>query len=66
MRKKERVALRPRHYIHIYVHKMSLATSRMIDPLTTHKILNKRRIKGLVCWTRTSVIALGKDFLMIG
>ena len=52
-----------RHYIHIYVNIMSLATSWMIALLTTHKILNKRRIKGLVYWTQTSVIFIGPGLL---
>ena len=47
MRKKE-LCCDQRHYIHIHVYIMSLATSWMIALLTTHKILNKRRIKGLV------------------
>ena len=31
--------------------------------LTTHKILNKRRIKGLVCRPRSSVIFIGPGLL---
>ena len=55
MRKKE-LCCDQRHYLHIHVYIVSLATSRMIALLATHKILNKRRIKGLVYQTQTSVI----------
>ena len=50
-------------YIHIHVYIISLATSWMIALLTTHKILHKRRIKGLVYWTRSSVIFIGPGLL---
>ena len=60
MRKKE-LCYSQRHYIHIHI--MSLATSWMIALLTTHKILNKRRIKGIVYWTRSSVIFIGPGLL---
>ena len=50
-------------YIHIHVYIMSLASSLMITFLTTHKILNKRRIKGLVYRTRNSVIFIGPGLL---
>ena len=49
-----------RHYIHMYVYIMSLATSWMIALHTTHKILNKRMMKGLVNWTQSSVIGHGQ------
>ena len=62
MRKKE-LCCDQRHYIHIHVDIMSLATSWMIAPLTTHKILNKRRIKGLVYRTLSSVIFIGPGLL---
>ena len=52
-----------RNYIHIHVYIMSLATSWMIALLTTHKILNKRRIKGLVYRTQSSVIFIGPELL---
>ena len=55
-RKKERKTCDQRHYIHIYVYIMSLATRWMIALPTSHKIVSKRRIKGLEYWTRTSVI----------
>ena len=42
---------------------MSLATSWMIALLTTDKILNKLRIKGLVYRTWTSVIFIGPGLL---
>ena len=51
-----------RYTIHVY-YIMSLATSWMIALLTTHKILNKRRIKGLVYQTRSSVIYIGPGLL---
>ena len=40
-----------------------VATSWMITLLTTHKMLYKRRIKGLVYQTRTSVIFIGPGLL---
>ena len=64
MRKKE-LCCDQRHYIQIHVYIMSLATSWMIALLTTHKILNKRRIKGLVYQTRSSVIFIGSGLLGI-
>ena len=45
MRKKELccdITYRDRHYIHMYVYIMSLATGWMIALLTTHKILRGR------------------------
>ena len=62
MRKKE-LCCDQRHYMHISLYIMPLATSWMIALLTTHKILNKRRIKGLVYWTRSSVIFVGPELL---
>ena len=62
MRKKE-LCCDQRYYSHIYVYIMSSATSWMIALLTTHKILNNRRIKGLVYRTRTSVISIGPGLL---
>ena len=59
---KETVALRPKS-LYTHVHIMSLATSWMIALLATHKILNKRRIKGLVYWTWTSVVFIGPGLL---
>ena len=64
MRKKE-LCCNQRHYIHILLYIMSLATSWMIGLLTTHKILNKRRIKGLVYRTRSYVIFIGPGLLGI-
>ena len=61
MRKKE-LCCDQRHYIHILVYIMSLATSWMMALLTTHKILNKRRIK--VHRTRSSVIFIGPGLLV--
>ena len=53
-----------RHFTHIIpVYIMSLTTSWMITLLTTHKILNKRRIRGLVYRTWTSVIFIGPGLL---
>ena len=46
-------------HLHKYVYIMFLATSWMIALLITHKILNTRRIKGLISWTGTSVIFIG-------
>ena len=46
-------------FIYLYLYIMSLVTRRMIALLTTLKILHKRRIKGLVYWTLTSVIFIG-------
>ena len=62
MRKKE-LCCDQRHYIHIDVYIMSLAISRMIALLTTRKLLNKRRIKALAYWTRSSVIFMGPVLL---
>ena len=60
MRKNEKVVLQPKT---LYTHVMFLATSWMITLLITHKILNERRIKGLVYRTRTSVIFIGPGLL---
>ena len=62
MRKKE-LCCDQRCYIHIHVYIMSLATSQMIALLATYKFLNKRRIKGLVYRTRSSVIFIGPRLL---
>ena len=62
MRKKE-LCCDQRHYIHIHVYILSLATSWMITLLSTYKILNKRRIKGSVYRTWSSVIFIGPGLL---
>ena len=63
MRKKE-LCCDQRHYIHLHMYTMFLATRGwMIALLTTHKILNKRMIKGLVHRTRSSVIFIGPGLL---
>ena len=59
MRKKEFCC--DQRHIHVFI--MSLVTSWMIALLTTHKILNKRRIKGLVYQTPSSVIFIGPGLL---
>ena len=61
MRKKE-LCCDQRHYIHMY----NVYMSWMIALFTTHKILNKRRIKGLVYWTQSSVIFIGPGLLVFG
>ena len=42
---------------------MSLATNWIITLLTTHKILKKRRIKGLIYRAQSSVIFIGPGLL---
>ena len=62
MRKKE-LCCGQRHYIHMHVYIMSLVTSWMIALLTTQKILNKGRIKGLVYRTQSCVIFIEPGLL---
>ena len=62
MRKRE-LCCDQRYYVPIHVYIRSLATSWMIAHLTIHKILNKRRIRGLVYQTRSSVIFIGPGLL---
>ena len=49
----------------LWLRQASLVTSWMIALLSTHKILNNRRIKGLVYGTRTGVIFIGPELLGI-
>ena len=53
-RKKECV-----HYIHMY----NVFGNKLDDRPSPHKILNKRRINGLVYRTQTSIIFIGPGLL---
>ena len=61
-KKEERVDLQPKTlYAHTCVY--NVFGDKLDDLLTTHKILNKRWIKGLVYRTRSSVIFTGRGLL---